>query len=72
MNKERIKWYSTTEIIDTETGEIITKSTYERGNYRIIEKNKKHELQFDNRGNKYGTTTHQWYVKGNEQQRLFD
>lgn len=73
MNKIRdgTKWFSKTEIIDVETGEIITKSEYERNNYRTITKEKNHELK-DKNGIKYGTITHRWLTKPNEQQRLFD
>lgn len=71
MRKEEIKWYSETEIIDTDTGEIITKSQKERGNYRTIKREKKYEISEKN-GIKHGIIKHKQYVREHEQQRLFD
>ena len=64
-NKNVKKWFSELEIVDTETGEIITKSEYYRRNLRIINKTKNYEIT-----DEIGKIKHRWECKENEQQRL--
>ena len=46
--KGEIKWYSITEYIDISTGEIISKSEYEREKYITIKINKTYKINKDN------------------------
>ena len=71
MRKEEIRWYNIVEIVDVETGEIITKSQFERRNLRIINKTKNHEFSERN-GIKFGLTKIRWEVREHEQTRMFD
>lgn len=59
------KWYTIVEIVDIETGEVISKSEYERRNLRIIKKIKKHEI----RGT-IGTIRHEWHAREHEQTKM--
>lgn len=43
--KGGIKWYSVTEFVDISTGEIITKSKYEREKYITIKINKSYKIE---------------------------
>lgn len=62
-----MKWYTEVEIVEITTGEIITKSEFERRNLKIIKKETKTEIL-----NNYGKRKITWEVKENEQTRLFD
>jgi len=70
MNNERkdttVKWYTVTEYVDVETGEIITKSEYERNYYAtgIIQKTTE-------KNHKYGITKITKECRRNGQTRLF-
>lgn len=68
---EKIKFYAVTTYVIVETGEIITKSEYERGSYRIILKEKHYEFNEKN-GIKYGIINHTRGIKEHEQTRMFE
>lgn len=59
------RWWTIIEIIDTETGEEITKSKMERENLKINKKNIRYEIR-----NNSGYRIIQWECKRNEQTRL--
>jgi len=67
-NNERktIKWYTMTEYVDIETGELISKSEYEK-NYYKIKNNKKIEITENHGIIKYITECRQ-----HGQKRLFE
>lgn len=65
---EKIKWYTVVEIIDAETGEIITKSEYERRGLRIINKTK--TVKIDENTKEYGEIKWIWECRPHEQLRL--
>lgn len=67
-NKTKIKWYTELEIVDTETGELITKSEYERRDLIIIKKTKKNEY---NAKSNAGITRWTWECGRNPQQKLW-
>lgn len=71
MNKIRdgTKWFSTTTYVDVETGETISKSDYERGNYRKIKTTKSYEFT-EKSNRKYGEIKHTIEIKEHEQTRL--
>ena len=66
----QVKFYSYIEIVDIETGEILTKSMFERKNMRIIKKEITRTFKKDINGNTYGKTKSQWQVKTNEQTKI--
>lgn len=41
---DKLKWYTVSEWIDVETGELLNKSAYERNNYFVIKKSIKNEI----------------------------
>lgn len=61
-----MKWITITEYIDVETGEIITKSEYER-NYIKLKSTKKFEIT-----EKYGITNYQIECQKSKQTKLFE
>ena len=65
MKQGDIKWYHTSEYIDTETGEILSKSAFERGHYAKIHTETRHEFKIT-----HGLTIHRVYVKTNPQTKL--
>ena len=65
-----MKFYSYIEIIDIESGEIITKSMFERRNMRIVKKEITKTFKKDKNGNTYGEKKSQWQVKTNEQTKI--
>lgn len=68
--EHKIKWFTAIEIVDITTGELITKSMYERRNMRIIKKTKSDEFKTSARGEKYAIRTWTWECREHEQQRL--
>ena len=66
----QIKFYSYIEIVDIETGEILTKSMFERRNMRVVKKEITRNFKKDKDGNTYGETKSQWQVKTNEQTKI--
>lgn len=69
--EQKIKWFTATQIVDVETGEILTKSMYERRRMRIINKTKSDEFKTSSRGEKYAIRTWTWECKEHEQLTLF-
>lgn len=63
------KWYTKLEIVDTDSGEILTKNDIINKKYIIINKNIKYEI---NKEQQYGTRIILWECERNKQQRLFD
>lgn len=61
------KWYTITEIIDVETGEILKKEQITSKEYRILKKTQKYEI---NTERNFGTRIITWECKINEQQRF--
>lgn len=62
-----MKWSTTIEVIDTETGEIITKKHVEQGIYVMIKKTTETEIK----NNLYGKRKIKWFCERNRQQKLF-
>jgi len=63
------KWYSTIEIIDIETGEIITKQQARAESYYVT---KKYKITEFNQEENYGTIKWCWECKKSTQTRLFE
>lgn len=66
-NSINMQWSTTVEVIDIETGEIITKKHVEKGNYVIIKKEQTTEIK----NNIYGKRKIKWLCEKNRQQNLF-
>lgn len=65
-----MKFYTTTTIVNGDTGEIISKTEYETGKYRTIQIEKKYN-KTEHHGTEYTEIKHVRIVRKHEQYELF-
>lgn len=69
------KWYSESQYVDVDTGEIITKSEYQQRNLRKLKTSKSYEFkefkQWNGSITRYGIIKHTIECREHEQYRLF-